>query len=257
MIYIVGAGSGAVDLITVRGAHLLERATCIVYAGSLVNPDLLSYAPADCVIHDSASMTLEEVIEVLEAESQKPNACVVRLHTGDPSLYGAIREQIEILHRDGFETTVVPGVSSAFGAAASLQAEFTVPEVTQTLIISRIEGRTPVPSAEAPEKLAQIGGSMAFFLSVGKVQELCDRLISGGKEPTTPAAAIYKATWDDEAVVHGTLETLPALIEEAGFTATTMIFVGEFLDREYSTGRKTRSKLYDPDFSHLFRRAKQ
>lgn len=249
MIHIVGAGSGAKDLITVRGANLLKRATCIIYAGSLVNPDLLKYASKDCEIFDSSGMTLEEVIEVLEDRAQRENSVVVRLHTGDPSLYGAIKEQIDILEQDGFQVDVTPGVSSAFGAAASLNAEYTLPDVTQTLIISRIAGRTPVPESEAPEKLAQIGSSMVFFLSVGRIKELCDRVIAAGRSKDTPAAAIFKATWPEEEIVMGTIETLPDLVEEAGFKATTLILIGEFLKPCYE-----RSKLYDPTFTHGFRK---
>lgn len=253
MIHIVGAGSGAPDLITVRGAELLKKATCIVYAGSLVNPALLEYAPEGCEIHDSAGMTLEEVIEVLERADKEEGSVVVRLHTGDPSLYGAIKEQIDILTADGFEYKVTPGVSSAFGAASSLGVEFTLPDVTQTLIISRIAGRTPVPESESPEALAKIGSSMVFFLSVGKIKDLCDRVISAGRSPQTPAAAVYKATWpEEESMVRGTLETLPQLVEEAGYKATTLIFIGDFLDPTYD-----RSKLYDPTFSHGFRKGEE
>lgn len=251
MIYIVGAGPGDPKLITVKGQELLQRATCIVYAGSLVNPALLDLAPEGCALYNSAKLTLDETVEILLEHHAKPNSCVVRLHTGDPSLYGAIKEQIDRLAEHGVDVEVVPGVTSAFAASATLKREFTVPDLSQTLVISRIAGRTPVPESQSPAQLAKLHASYAFFLSVGLVQSLVDELIEGGLDPETPAAAVYKASWPEESALTCSLKELPAQIEAAGFTKTTMILVGEFLDASFAP-----SKLYDPTFSHEFRSAK-
>ena len=230
MIYFVGAGSGAPDLITVRGAKLLGEADVIVYAGSLVNPALLDYAKGDCAIYDSAKMTLEEVIAVM-APAARAGKTVVRLHTGDPCVYGAHREQMDALDRLGLAYEVCPGVSSFCGAAAALKAEYTLPNVSQTVILTRMEGRTPVPEREQIEKLSA-------------------RLIEGGCAPETPAAIVYKATWPDEKVVRTTVGELAAAGAREGITKTALITVGGFLGDSYD-----RSKLYDPAFTTGFREA--
>ena len=246
MIYFIGAGPGAADLITVRGMKLLEKASLVVYAGSLVNPELLSYCPASCAVMNSASMTLEEVISAL---TERPTEeIVVRLHTGDPSLYGAIREQMDALDRLGFAYEIVPGVSSMSAAAAVVRAEFTPPAVSQTVIVSRMAGRTAVPEKESIRSLASHGASMVLFLSVGMLEKLCAELISGGYAPDTPAAVVYKATWPDEEIVQGTLETLPE--KAAHIERTALVLVGGFLNAPFE-----RSKLYDPAFTHMFREA--
>ena len=246
MIYFIGAGPGAVDLITVRGMELLKRADLVIYAGSLVNPELLDYCGENCEKLNSASMTLEEVIAAMTA---RPKAqTVVRLHTGDPSIYGAIREQMDELDRLGYHYDVVPGVSSMNAAAAVLKAEYTLPAVSQTLIVSRMAGKTPVPEKENIRSLAAHRASMALFLSVGMLKQLCEELIEGGYAPDTPAAVVYKATWPDEETVKGTLETLPQKAAHIGRTA--LVLVGGFMGDEYE-----RSKLYDPAFSHMFRGA--
>lgn len=246
MVYFVGAGPGAKDLITVRGMELLQRADLVIYAGSLVNPDLLTYCPSHTTIMNSASMTLEEVIDAISA--CPCDAAIVRLHTGDPSIYGAIREQMDRLDALDISYTVVPGVSSFCGAAASIGAEYTLPGVSQTVIISRMAGRTPVPESENIRSLAAHHASMVLFLSVGMLESLCAELIAGGYLPETPAAVVYKATWPDEEIVRGTLQTLPALATHIQQTA--LVMVGGFLGEQYE-----RSKLYDPAFSHAFREA--
>lgn len=248
MINIVGAGSGAVDLITVRGAKLLERADVIIYAGSLVNKELLNYAKNDCKLYNSAKMTLEEVIDVMVDNKDKE---IVRLHTGDPCLYGAIREQMDILDEKCMEYGYVPGVSSFCGAAAALKTEYTLPDVTQTVIITRMEGRTPVPEAENMRLLASHGSTMVIFLSTGLIPKLVEELIAGGKyTKDTKAALVYKATWDDELVFRCTVGTLEKTAKDNNITKTALITVGDFLGSEYE-----RSKLYDPTFTTEFREA--
>jgi precorrin-4/cobalt-precorrin-4 C11-methyltransferase len=249
MVYFVGAGPGAPDLITVRGKELLSRADLIIYAGSLVNPALLEFAKPDCVIHNSASMTLEEVIERMAwGESQK--MMTVRLHTGDPSLFGAIREQMDRLESLGIAYAVVPGVSSFCAAAAALNAEYTLPGISQTLIITRTAGRTGVPEAEDIASLSMHGASMAVFLSAGLAGTLREKLLAGGYAPDTPAAIVYKASWPDEKVIRGTVGELDAMIGESGVEKTALFLIGGFLE-----GGSQRSRLYDPSFSHGCREA--
>lgn len=251
MVHFVGAGSGAADLITVRGQRLLSQADIIIYAGSLVNPALLEYAKTDCEIYNSASMTLEQVIEVME-RAEAAGKMTVRLHTGDPSLYGAHREQMDWLDKKGISYDVVPGVSSFCGAAAALKAEYTLPDVSQTVIITRMAGRTPVPEKEEMSKLAAHGATMVIFLSTGLLKELREQLLQGGYQEDTPAAIVYKATWPDEKVIRGTVGNLPQLAAEHQITKTALIVVGEFLGDDYQ-----RSKLYDPTFTHEFREAEK
>ena len=249
MIYFVGAGSGAPDLITVRGARLLSEADVIVYAGSLVNPALLEYKKDGCEVYNSAKMTLEEVIAVM-APAAKAGKTVVRLHTGDPCVYGAHREQMDELDKRGLPYEVCPGVSSFCGAAAALKAEYTLPNVSQSVILTRMEGRTPVPEKEQIEAFAAHGATMVIFLSVGQLPRLSERLIAGGYAPDTPAAIVYKATWPDEKVVRTTVGELAAAGAREGITKTALITVGGFLGTEYE-----RSKLYDPTFTTGFREA--
>jgi precorrin-4/cobalt-precorrin-4 C11-methyltransferase len=251
MIYFVGAGCGAADLITVRGAGLLSLADVIIYAGSLVNPELLKSAKKSCVIYNSASMTLEEVIEVMK-EADKNKLDTVRLHTGDPSLYGAIREQMDELDRLGIKYDVCPGVSAFSGAAAALCAEYTLPGVSQTLIITRVEGRTPVPEGEKLKKLASHKASMALYLSAGMAEKVSQELLAGGYSPDMPAAIVYKASWPDEKVCRCTVGTLAEPAEMNGVDKTALIVVGGFLGNNYE-----RSKLYDPGFSHGFRTGRE
>ena len=249
MIYFVGAGSGAPDLITMRGARLLREADVIVYAGSLVNPALLEYKKDGCEVYNSAKMTLEEVLAVM-APAARAGKTVVRLHTGDPCVYGAHREQMDELDRLGLEYEVCPGVSSFCGAAAALKAEYTLPNVSQSVILTRMEGRTPVPEKEQIEAFAAHGATMVIFLSAGQLERLSERLIAGGYAPETPAAIVYKATWPDEKVVRTTVGGLAEAGAREGITKTALITVGGFLGTEYE-----RSKLYDPAFTTEFREA--
>ena len=251
MISIVGAGSGAADLITVRGARLLGQADVIVYAGSLVNPQLLSYAKEGCEIHNSAKMTLEEVVDVM-AKAHFLGKNVVRLHTGDPSIYGAIREQMDALRQKNIPFEVVPGVSSFCGAAAALQAEYTLPGVSQTVIITRAAGRTPVPEKENIRSLAAHRATMAIFLSAGLLEQLTEDLVEGGYPPETPAAIVYKATWPDEKVCICQVNTLAETAQKEGINKTALILVGDFLGQQYD-----RSLLYHPNFTTGFREGKK
>jgi precorrin-4/cobalt-precorrin-4 C11-methyltransferase len=248
MIWFVSAGTGAIDLITVRGKNLLEKADVIIYAGSLVNPELLFYAKTDCKIYNSARMILEEVIDVME-QAQKDNKKIVRLHTGDASIYGAVREQMDILDEKGIGYESCPGVSACFGAAASLNIEYTLPGVSQTLIITRMGGRTKVPEKEKIEALATHQASMAIYLSTAMLGILSSRLIEGGYPAATPVALVYKATWPEEKACMCTLETLEATGKEAGITKTALILVGAAVAHQ----NYERSRLYAPDFATEYR----
>ena len=248
MVHFVGAGPGAPDLITQRGAALLRAADVVIYAGSLVNPALLGLCRQDCSVYNSAQMTLEQVLEVVRA-AHAENRDIVRLHTGDPCLYGAIREQMDALDALGIPYDDTPGVSSFCGAAAALCAEYTLPNVSQTVIITRMEGRTPVPEAEQLAKLAAHGATMVIFLSIGLVDKVRQALLeSGGYRPDTPAAVVYKATWPEQKVVRCTVSTLAEETRKNGITKTALIVVGDFLGENYE-----RSKLYDPAFTTEFR----
>ena len=248
MVHFVGAGSGAPDLITLRGKRLLEEADVIIYAGSLVNPQLLEYKKETAEVYNSAKMTLEEVLAVME-QAEKDGKTTVRLHTGDPCLYGAIREQMDALDERGIAYDDTPGVSSFQAAAAALNLEYTLPDVSQSVIITRMEGRTPVPSKESIESFASHGATMVIFLSTGMLEELSARLVTGGYEKTTPAAIVYKASWADEQKYVCTVETLARTAKEHGITKTALIIVGDVV----SQSSYSRSKLYDPTFTTEFR----
>lgn len=248
MVYFVGAGSGAADLITVRGARLLEKADQIIYAGSLVNPDLLQYKKNGCVVYDSAKMTLEQVMEKMQ-EAEKDGRMTVRLHTGDPSIYGAIREQMDRLDELGILYEVCPGVSSFCGAASSLNLEYTLPGVSQSVIITRMAGRTPVPERESIASFAGHQATMAIFLSAGMTEELSRELIRGGYEKETPAAIVYKATWPDEKKICCTVGTLKETADREQITKTALILVGGAV----AHSSYERSRLYDPFFTTGFR----
>lgn len=251
MVHIVGAGCGAPDLITLRGERYLEQADVIIYAGSLVNRELLEHAKEGCVIHDSSKMTLEETTEVIR-QAEEDGLTTVRLHTGDPSLYGAIGEQIREFNRLGIKYDITPGVSSFCGAAAALGTEYTLPDVSQTVIITRAEGKTPVPASESLRSLASHKTTMVLFLSTGLLNKVTQELIAGGYSPDTPAAIVYKASWDDEKVCRCTVSTLEETARANGITKTALITVGDFLESEF-----TRSHLYDPAWSTEFREAKK
>lgn len=251
MVHFVGAGSGAPDLITLRGARLLAEADTVIYAGSLVNPALLDGVKPGCEIHDSAKMTLEQVIDTIKA-SEAAGKTTVRLHTGDSSIYGAVREQFDALDSLGIEYDVCPGVSAFCGAAAALRAEYTLPDVSQTVIISRAAGRTPVPDRESIRSLASHGATMVLFLSSSLTADLQRELIAGGYSPDTPAAIVFKATWPEQRIFRCSVGTLHETALSNGITKTALIIVGGCLGDEYS-----RSKLYDPGFTTEFREAER
>ena len=250
MIYFIGAGPGDPELITVKGQNIVKQADVIVYAGSLVNKAIIDCRKETAAVYNSASMTLEEVIEVL-CDGEAAGKLVARVHTGDPSIYGAIREQMDILDEKGVVYEVIPGVSSFVGAAAAIKKEFTLPGVTQTVILTRMEGRTEVPEKESLESLAQHQASMCIFLSVHMIEEVVRRL-STHYPMTTPIAVIQKATWEDEKIVLGTLADIAEKVKGADIGKTAQILVGDFLGNNYE-----KSKLYDKDFSHEFRSAKK
>jgi len=249
MVHFVGAGPGACDLITVRGMNRIKEADVIIYAGSLVNPELLSYAKADCAIYNSAHMTLEDVVAVMR-EAETAGKVIVRLHTGDPSVYGAIREQMDLLDEYGIKYDVCPGVSAVFGAAASLTCEYTLPDVTQTLILTRAEGKTPVPEKENLRSLAAHRASLVLYLSSGLARKVRQELLLGGYAENTPVAVVYKATWPEEKIIRTTLVKLPEDMEAAGITKTALIIVSPALGSIYE-----KSKLYDASFATEYRGA--
>ncbi len=251
MINFVGAGPGAVDLITVRGMELLKKADVIIYAGSLVDPKLLDYAKEGAEIYNSAVMTLDEVMEVMTGADKK-GLEVVRLHTGEPSIYGAVREQMDELDKENIKYASCPGVSACFGAASSLNLEYTLPSVSQTLIITRLEGKTKVPEKEKMELLASHGCSMAIYLSSGMLDELSETLIRGGYSKDTPAAIVYKATWPEEKRILCTIGDMAKRARDESITKTAVVLVGDAI----SCSTYEKSKLYDPNFSTGYRKGK-
>jgi precorrin-4/cobalt-precorrin-4 C11-methyltransferase len=251
LVSFVGAGPGAADLITVRGARLLRHADVVIYAGSLVDRELVHRYVSSAEVYDSAGMTLTEVITVM-MDANASDRSVVRLHTGDPSIYGAIQEQMEALDRLGIEYRVVPGVSSAFAAAAALKQELTLPEVSQTVIFTRMEGRTPVPENEQLHKIAAIGATLVIYLSVGMIDKVVEQLLQGAYLPETAAAVVCRASWEDELVITGSLADIADKVRKAGIDRQALIIVGDVLAARRE-GLKARSLLYDSDFSHGFR----
>ena len=248
MVHFVGAGPGAPDLITVRGKQYLEEADVVIYAGSLVNPQLLEYTKDICTIHNSAKMTLEEVIHVIE-KAEAEGKITVRLHTGDPCIYGAIREQMDILDEKNIAYDYCPGVSAFCGAASALNLEYTLPEVSQSVVITRMEGRTPVPAKEKIAAFASHNATMVLFLSTGLLEKLEGQLIEGGYKEDTPAAIVYKATWPEEESYICTVSTLAETAKAHGITKTALIIVGDVVTHH----AYERSKLYDPEFTTEFR----
>jgi precorrin-4/cobalt-precorrin-4 C11-methyltransferase len=248
MVFFIGAGPGDPELITVKGKKLLSRADTVIYAGSLVNRELLDCCKEGCDIYDSAGMNLEEVISVIK-EAHTNNKTVVRLHTGDPSIYGTVKEQMDILGELGIKYEIVPGVSSFFAAAAALKSEYTLPGVSQTVIITRMEGRTEVPDKEDMELLAKHRASMVIFLSIHMIDKLVEKLKTSYPEDTG-AAVVYKASWPEQKVIRGTLANIAELTKAEGIRKTALIVVGDFLGSDYEL-----SKLYDRNFSHEFRGA--
>jgi precorrin-4/cobalt-precorrin-4 C11-methyltransferase len=249
----VGAGPGDPELITVKGLKALQQAELVVYAGSLVNPALLSECAAGCEIHDSAPLNLAQVLALL-IPAAKAGKKVVRLHTGEPSLYGAIQEQMEALDAEKIAYRVIPGVTATFAAAASLRQELTLPGVSQTLVLTRLAGRTPVPDSEALRKIAAIGGTICLYLSVGMMETLVADLLAGGVfTPQTPAAVVYRASWPDEQIVEGTLADIALKVTGAGISRQALVLVGEVL-RARRQGVPEKSKLYDAEFVHGYRK---
>lgn len=246
MVYFVGAGAGDPELLTIKGKRLIDNADVVIYAGSLVNPEVLKDVKKDCAVYDSAGMNLEEVLDVMKA-AEAEGKTTVRVHTGDSSIYGAIREQLDALDKLNIEHEVVPGVSSFLAAAAAMQKEYTLPDVTQTVILTRMEGRTPVPERESIEELAKHRATMVLFLSVGMIDELVMKLKTSYPE-TTPVAVVYKASWTDQKIIYGTLSDIAAKVKEAGIKKTALVTVGDFLGNEYEL-----SKLYDKTFTHEYR----
>lgn len=252
MVHIVGAGPGAADLITVRGQRFLQQADMVIYAGSLVNPEILQETKAGCQVYNSANMTLEEVMEVMEA-GERDGLSMVRLHTGDPCLYGAIREQMDEMDARGIPYDICPGVSSFCGAASALAIEYTLPEISQSVILTRMEGRTRVPDRESIRSFAAHQSTMVIFLSAGMARQLSEELMAGGYKGDTPAAVVYKATWPDEKILRCTLAELGDEVEKAGIRKTALILVG----RAVAQKGYLRSKLYSPDFETEFRRRRE
>lgn len=251
MVHFVGAGPGAPDLITVRGQRLIREADVIIYAGSLVNPALLDEAKQGCQVYNSAMMTLGEILAVMQQADQEGLMCV-RLHTGDPAIYGAIREQMDELKKLGIDYDVCPGVSALFGAAASLKMEYTLPDVSQTVIITRTEGRTAVPEKERLRELASHQSTIVLFLSSGLADKVKEELLTGGCPPDTPAAVVYKATWDDEKILYTTIGGLPDAMRREQINKTALLIIGRVLDTSYA-----RSRLYDASFTTEYRKGKE
>lgn len=249
MISFVGAGPGDPDLITIKGRRLLENADIVIWAGSLVSPEHLKFLKKDCEIHDSKSMNLDEVIDVIK-KGHKEGKEIVRLHTGDPTIYGAIREQIDRLEKLNIKYQVIPGVSSFSAACAAINREFTLPGVSQTVILTRNEGRTPVPKDEDLELLASHNASMAIFLSVQDIDSVVEKLKRGYKRDDVPVAIVFKATWPDEEILYGTLKDISKKVKEKNINKMSQILVGNFIEGEYEL-----SKLYDKNFTHKFRKA--
>jgi precorrin-4/cobalt-precorrin-4 C11-methyltransferase len=250
MVYFVGAGPGDVDLITVKGRKLLEKADVIIYAGSLVSSEHLKFCREDAIIIDSSRLTLEEIIEYIRKYDGEDKV-IVRLHTGDPTIYGAIGEQMDQMDKLGIKYEIIPGVSSFTASCSVLKKEFTVPEISQSIIITRLSGRTSVPENEDLELLAKHKASMAIFLSVQDIDKVVEKLIKGYEDENVPVAVVYKATWKDEKIILGTLKDIAEKVKSVGINKTAQILVGEFLKKS------SRSLLYSKNFSHGFREAKE
>lgn len=250
MVHIVGAGPGDPELITRKGYRLVNEADIVIYAGSLVNPEILKACKEGCEIHNSATMNLDEVLAVMKA-GVEAGKTVVRLHTGDPAIYGAIQEQMDALSEMNIDYDVTPGVSSFLATAAALKQEYTLPNVSQTVIITRMEGRTPMPPKEKLAMLAAHEATMCIFLSVQMLDSVVAELVKGGYAPTTPVAIVVKASWPDQRIIRGTLETIADIVSKEGVLRQAMIVVSKVLDSDYEL-----SKLYDKGFSHMYRSAK-
>ncbi len=248
-VYFIGAGPGDPELLTLKGKRIIENADVVIYAGSLVNPEILDFCKEGCEIHNSASMNLDEVLAVTK-RAVGEGKVVARVHTGDPAIYGAIQEQMDALHPEGIEFEVVPGVSSFLASAAALKQEYTLPGVSQTVIITRMEGRTPMPKKEQLAHLASHQATMCIFLSVQMMDSVVENLVLGGYSIDTPVAIVVRASWPDQKILRGTLGTIADIVREEGVIRQAMIIVGKVLESEYEF-----SKLYNREFSHMFRDA--
>jgi len=248
VITFVGAGPGDPELLTIKGKKAIDSADVIIYAGSLVNPAVLDGAKSSAKIYNSATMNLDEVIDVM-LKAEREGKKVARVHTGDPSIYGAIREQIDRLNENGIESEVIPGVSSFLAVASVLKAEYTLPSKSQAVILTRMEGRTPVPPKEKLIDLAKHNTSMVIFLSISFIDELVKTLLEAGYRPDTPVAVVYKATWPDQAILSGTVSDIAGKVKRSGIDRTALTVVGDFLGDEYEL-----SKLYDKNFTTGFRK---
>lgn len=250
MVHFVGAGSGAVDLITVRGMKYVQTCDVLIYAGSLVNKEFTKLVKPDCKVYNSAKLHLDEIISIM-LDAEKKSLMTVRLHTGDPSIYGAIREQMDLLKENGIDYDVTPGVSSFLAAAASMKVEYTLPDISQSLIITRMEGRTKVPKKESIKSFAAHNSTMVIFLSASLLEKLVEELLEGGYKKNTPAAIVYKASWEDEKIFYCDVENIAKVAKKNNITKMALIIVGDFLTKNYS-----RSKLYSKDFTTEFRKGK-
>lgn len=248
MVYFVGAGPGAVDLITVRGYNILKNAKCVIYAGSLVNDEILNIIPKNCKCYNSAYLTFDEIMNLIIANEYINKIDTVRLHTGDSSIYGAVKEQFDTLDKENIYYEVIPGVSSFLAAAASIKVEYTLPKVSQSIIITRMEGRTEVPEKESIESLSKHNATMIIFLSVHMIDELMKKLLAGYKK-TTPVTVVYKASWKDEIIIKGNIENISKKVLDSGINKTALILVGDFIDSDYEM-----SKLYNAEFTHEYRK---
>lgn len=247
MVYFIGAGPGDPELLTIKGRKIIDQADIVIYAGSLVNPALFAEISPSCTIYDSSGLNLDEVLSIM-CEAHTRNQTVARVHTGDPAIYGAIREQMDALKEEGIPYEVIPGVSSFSAAAAALQIEYTLPDVSQSLILTRAAGRTPVPDRESVRSFAQHQTTMVIFLSVHMLEKLTQELKIGGYAPDTPAAVVYRASWPDQKIVRGTLRDICDLVTQAGISRMALVIVGKILGDDYSL-----SKLYDKSFTHGWR----
>ena len=251
-VYFIGAGPGDPELLTIKGRRIIEQADVIIYADSLIDPKVCSCARKEAEVHGSASLTLDEITEII-LSAVKEGKTIARLQSGDPSIYGAIQEQVAVLEEHGIEYEVIPGVSSLFAAAASLKTELTVPELSQTVIITRMEGRTPVPERESLKNLAAHQATLAIFLSVSLIERVVEELLDGGYPSETPVAVVYRASWNDETVIRSTLKDIVKRVQTLGIKRQALILVGGVLDHDK---KGYRSRLYHKNFSHGYRQRK-
>ena len=252
-VYFVGSGPGDPELITIKAKKLLEIADIIIYSGSLLNPEILDSAKREARLYDAARLDRNKIYEILR-DSTKNGKLAIRFHDGDPGIFSTIREQIDKLERDEINCEVIPGITSLLGAAASMNLELTLPGVTQTIIITRAEFRTPVPDREKISELSKHGATMAFYLSVHLLDRVIEELLKGGiYNNETPVAIVYKATWKEEKIIKGTIGTISKKVKEERIVKTALIIVGEVISpKEYEF-----SKVYDSQFTHGFRRSKE